>query len=112
MRNLFDNQLNTLHRKLIEMGSACETAIDLAVRALLEGNLEIAHEAAAHDREIDQMERSIKAQFKYADKLGVKYVAVIGESELTEGAMNVKNMATGESEKVAFAEAVEYFCGK
>lgn len=61
MRNLFDNQLNTLHRKLIEMGSACETAIDLAVRALLEGNLEIAHEAAAHDREIDNMEREIEA---------------------------------------------------
>ena len=59
--------------------------------------------------EIDQMERSIKAQFKYADKLGVQYVAVIGESELAEGAMNVKNMATGESEKVAFAGAVEYF---
>ena len=60
MRNLFDDQLNTLHRKLIEMGSACETAIDLAVRALLEGNLEVAREAAAHDREIDQMERDIE----------------------------------------------------
>ncbi len=62
--------------------------------------------------ELDQMERSIKAQFKYADKLGVKYVAVIGGSELAEGAMNVKNMATGESEKVAFADAVEYFSQK
>ena len=61
MRNLFDSQLNTLHRKLIEMGSACETAIDLAVKALLEGNADIAHEAASHDREIDQMERDIEA---------------------------------------------------
>ena len=61
MRNLFDRQLNTLHRKLIEMGSACETAIDLAVKALLEGNADIAHEAASHDREIDQMERDIEA---------------------------------------------------
>lgn len=61
MRNLFDDQLNTLHRKLIEMGSACETAIDLAVRALLEGNADVAHEAAAHDREIDNMEREIEA---------------------------------------------------
>ena len=61
MRNLFDSQLNTLHRKLIEMGSACETAIDLAVKALLEGNADIAHEAASHDREIDQMERNIEA---------------------------------------------------
>ncbi len=65
--------------------------------------------AAGVSAEIDQMERSVKAQFKYADKLGVKYVAVIGESELSEGAMNVKNMQTGESEKVAFASAVEYF---
>jgi histidyl-tRNA synthetase len=62
--------------------------------------------------EIDQMERSVKAQFKYADKLGVRYVAVIGESELADGSMNVKNMATGESEKVAFADAVEYFSQK
>ena len=61
MRNLFDNQLNTLHKKLIEMGSACETAIDLAIKALLEGNADIAHEAASHDREIDQMERDIEA---------------------------------------------------
>ena len=61
MRNLFDSQMNTLHRKLIEMGSACETAIDLAVKALLEGNADIAHEAASHDREIDQMERDIEA---------------------------------------------------
>ena len=61
MRNLFDSQLNTLHRKLIEMGSACETAIDLAVKALLEGNADTAHEAASHDREIDQMERDIEA---------------------------------------------------
>ena len=61
MRNLFDSQLNTLHRKLIEMGSACETAINLAVKALLEGNADIAHEAASHDHEIDQMERDIEA---------------------------------------------------
>ena len=65
--------------------------------------------AAGITAEIDQMERSVKAQFKYADKLGVKYVAVIGESELIEGAMNVKNMQTGESERVSFENAVEYF---
>ena len=59
--------------------------------------------------EIDHMERSVKAQFKYADKLSAKYVAVIGGNELAEGVMNVKNMATGESEKVAFADAVKYF---
>jgi histidyl-tRNA synthetase len=62
--------------------------------------------------EIDHMERSVKAQFKYADKLGAKYVAVIGGNELLDGVMNVKNMATGESEKVSFVNALGYFQGK
>ncbi len=62
--------------------------------------------------EIDHMERSIKAQFKQADKIGAKYVAVIGETELSEGAMNVKNMKNGESEKVYFSDALAYFSKK
>ncbi len=62
--------------------------------------------------EIDHMERSIKAQFKYADKIGAKYVAVIGGNELAEGVMNVKNMNSGEGERVAFENAVVYFTDK
>ena len=62
--------------------------------------------------EIDHMERSIKAQFKYADKIGAKYVAVIGGSELAEGKANVKLMATGESENIAFADMLAYFQGE
>ena len=59
--------------------------------------------------EIDHMDRSVKAQFKYADKIGAKYVAVIGGNELAEGKANVKLMATGESESVAFEDMVAYF---
>ena len=62
--------------------------------------------------EIDHMERSIKAQFKYADKIGAKYVAVIGGNELTEGVMNVKNMADGTSEQIAFDSVLAYFKNK
>ena len=62
--------------------------------------------------EIDHMERSIKAQFKYADKIGAKYVAVIGGNELAEGKANVKLMATGESENIAFADMLAYFQGE
>ena len=59
--------------------------------------------------EIDYMDRSIKAQFKYADKIGAKFVAVLGGNELIEGAVNLKNMENGESEKVSFEKLVEYF---
>jgi histidyl-tRNA synthetase len=62
--------------------------------------------------EVDLMERSVKAQFKYADKLGAKYVAVIGGNELAEGKANVKCMANGESESVVFEDMVTYFQGK
>ena len=62
--------------------------------------------------EIDHMERSIKAQFKYADKVGAKYVAVIGGNELAEGIMNVKNMSDGSSESVAFGDVLAYFQDK
>ena len=62
--------------------------------------------------EIDHMERSVKAQFKYADKIGAKYVAVIGGNELAEGRVNVKRMATGESESVSFADMETYFLAK
>jgi histidyl-tRNA synthetase len=62
--------------------------------------------------EIDYMDRSVKAQFKYADKIGARYVAVIGGNELLEGSMNVKDMLSGESEKVAFDTACAYFSNK
>ena len=58
--------------------------------------------------ECDLMDRSVKAQLKYADKLGAKYVAVIGETELEEGAVDVKKMSDGSSQKVAFGDLYNY----
>lgn len=58
--------------------------------------------------ECDLMERSVKAQLKYADKLGATYVAVIGENELKEGAVNVKKMADGSSQNVPFDGLCNY----
>lgn len=74
--------------------------------------LAIALRAKGIFAEIDHMERSVKAQFKYADKLGSKYVAVIGGNELAEGRANVKCMATGTSESVAFEDMPTYFLTK
>ena len=62
--------------------------------------------------EVDLMDRSVKAQFKYADKIGAKYVAVIGGNELAEGKANVKCMADGTNKMVAFEDMVTYFQGK
>ena len=48
--------------------------------------------------ERDTCGRSLKAQMKYADKLSAAYSAVIGEQELIDGKISLKNMQTGEKE--------------
>ncbi len=58
--------------------------------------------------ECDHMGRSLKAQFKYADKLDAEYVAVIGSDELLKGACTLKKMADGTQTEVAFADILPY----
>ena len=41
-------------------------------------------------------DKKLKAKFKYADKLKIPYVVVIGEDEITSNMVKVKNMCTGE----------------
>ena len=45
--------------------------------------------------EKDIQGRSIKAQFKYADKIGSKYVLTIGETEIKNQIAKIKEMQTG-----------------
>lgn len=54
--------------------------------------------------EIDHMGRSVKAQFKFADKIKAKFVATLGEDEIASGEVVLKNMADGQGEKVKLTE--------
>ena len=58
--------------------------------------------------ECDKMNRSVKSQLKYADKLGARFVAVIGESEISSGECSVKRMTDGSSERVKLANISSY----
>jgi len=62
--------------------------------------------------EMDYLNRKMKAQMKAADRQGAKFVIVLGESELEEQAVNVKEMETGNQEKVPFADLVTYVQSK
>ncbi len=48
--------------------------------------------------------RGLKAQMKYADKLGAKYSLVLGDDELAAGKAELKNMKTGEKQKISLGE--------
>lgn len=50
--------------------------------------------------ERDIMERSFKAQMKYADKIKAKKLLVIGGDEIASGKAKIKDMATGEEKEV------------
>ncbi|NTS42707.1 histidine--tRNA ligase [Flavisolibacter sp. BT320] len=54
---------------------------------------EIFHEAQKFDK-----------QFKYAEKKGIPFIVIIGSSELAEGAAMVKDLRTGQQQKISFEE--------
>ena len=52
--------------------------------------------------------KKFKAKMNYADKLGVPFVAFLGEDEVENGVVSLKDMISGEQEKVALATAPEW----
>lgn len=55
----------------------------------------------------DHLDRSVKAQFKYSNKLNSKFTIVIGDDELEKNEASLKNMETGEQRLIKISEIVE-----
>lgn len=51
--------------------------------------------------DVDHLKRSMKAQFKYSDKIKAKYTIVIGQSEIENGTITLRDMVTGEQEIIS-----------
>ena len=62
--------------------------------------------------ECDSVGRSVKAQMKYANKIGAKYSVIIGDSELENNSVELKEMETGEKETVVLSELAEVLKAK
>lgn len=59
--------------------------------------------------EFDVVGRSLKAQMKYADKIGARFTTVIGEDDIKANVAKVKNMQTGEVTELAIDEFADTF---
>ena len=57
----------------------------------------------------DVVGRSLKAQMKFADKIGAKYTMVLGDDEIASGKAKIKNMDSGEATEVELADLAENF---
>ena len=55
----------------------------------------------------DHLDKSLKAQFKYSDKLNAKYTVVIGDDELANDTATLKNMKTSEQTTIKLSELVD-----
>ena len=107
--------LSRLFYKLNEMGlieAKKKTTAEVLVLPMddkLEYSLEVGtklREKGIHT-EVYLENKKIKAKMKYADRLGIKYTIVIGEEERQEEKVTLKNMETGEQEKLTIEQAIE-----
>ncbi len=57
----------------------------------------------------DLLGRRLSRQFETADRKGVRRVVIVGERELRDGCVSVRDMASGEQVKVSLEGLVEYF---
>jgi len=57
---------------------------------------------------VDLMGRRLGKQFEYADKKGIPTVVVVGEKDLAEGSVTVRDMKTGDQKKVKIEELLSH----
>lgn len=62
--------------------------------------------------EMDYSGKSLKSQMKSANKLGARYVVILGPDEIQKGYVLVKAMSTGEQDEVALKGLEEYIASK
>ena len=77
---------------IASMGEAAEEQAFLLAVALRKRGVKV---------EMDHIGRSVKAQIKYADKVGARYVLVLGEDELNRNEGKLKRMSDGEETTTA-----------
>ncbi|MDD6101626.1 MAG: histidine--tRNA ligase [Clostridiales bacterium] len=83
---------------ILPMGDVMETAL-LAAKTLRDNNIPC---------DVYYQSKGMKAKMKYANRLGVRYVAIIGEDEVRNGEVNLKDMQTGEQIAVKTEEIYKY----
>ena len=57
--------------------------------------------------DICYLDKGFKQKMKYANKINAKYVILIGEDEIKENVISLKNMVTGEQEKLTIKDLLE-----
>lgn len=83
-----------------------DTGIDAYIIPMSENEQEEAFKLCMNLRlngfkiDMDYNNRNLKSNFKQADRLGAKFIIIVGEEEIKEGLLTIKNNHTKEEEKI------------
>ena len=97
--------------KIIEAGNRSITkVIIVSMVDDLSKSMEIATELRKNNinTQIYTDKAKIKNQFKYASRLNIPYVIVIGEDEIKNNVVSLKNMETGEQNVLSLEDAIDF----
>ena len=94
-----DDVQNNIKIFVVGLGSKARTVVAKLTKELRQENLSC---------EYDMLRRSMKSQMREANKLGAKYVIIIGENELQQNQAELKDLTTGNQEKVGLDSIVKH----
>ena len=97
-----DNDASTTqhtHIYIVGLGDGVRPRVVQLAEALRQNELAV---------EFDVLRRSMKAQMREANKVGADYAIIIGDKELEVGQAEVKNLSTGDQNKVALNQLIDH----
>ena len=97
--NLFPEDIDISSRVLFVNFGEVESEFCLSlVKKLRDNNI---------NSELYPSAEKIKKQMNYANNKGVQYVVMVGEDEMKSGKLSIKNMQTGDQEKMNISELIK-----
>ncbi len=101
--NALPEDTNKCKLYIASMGDEAYIAAQRIVHSLRESGI---------SAELDHMGKSLKAQMKYADKIGARFTIVLGDNELAEGKCRIKDMLSGEQTEIEIDKIAEFLGGR
>ena len=99
------NELNAINTDKKSVADVLVVAMTENIKKVIEIGAKIRE--AGVKKEIYLEDKKIKAKFKYADRLGIPYVAVIGDDEIANNTIALKNMQNGKQADLTPDEVIE-----
>jgi histidyl-tRNA synthetase len=93
----FDSNINNTQLYIVGLGDAVRPVVVKLAEDLRQNNIRT---------NFDPLRRSLKAQMREANKTDARYAILIGDQELESGEVELKDLSTGDQEKIALDKLV------